>query len=207
MTQKNNSDGIMNPDHNVTENPQNETVSKLRNTSSSSKKMAAKSRQVSLADLVIFLDRDRNTIVKWVDNGLPYIEKADRDLGKPWIFDSAEVVRWLEKRAADVTAEKLGDNALDGKTSTEEAKRRRAVAEAVVSEIEAAEAIRTVVRVSHIVEKIASDYSEIRNRLISLPAAIAGRIDATVSQKVKDVADERIRIALKALRTDKDLEQ
>lgn len=207
MAKKNNSDGIMNPDQNVTENPQNGSVSKFRNTSSSSKKSAAKSRQVSIADLVIILDRDRNTIVKWVDNGLPYIEKADRDLGKPWIFDSAEVVRWLEKRAADVTAEKLGDSTLDGKTSTEEAKRRRAVAEAVVSEIEAAEAIRTVVRVSHIVEKIASDYSEIRNRLMSLPDSIAGRVDATVSQKVKDVADEQIRIALKALRTDKDLEQ
>lgn len=56
---------------------------------------------------------------------LPYVEKVDRDLGKAWSFDTAEVVRWLEKRAADTAAEKLGVSGLDGKTSEEEAKRRR----------------------------------------------------------------------------------
>ncbi len=174
---------------------------------SASRRSAARERLVSLKELASFLDRDRNTVTKWLDHGLPFVEKGDRDLGKAWAFDTAEVVRWLEKRAADTTAEKLGMTGLDGKTSEEEAKRRRAVAAAVITELEAAEAVRTVVRVSHVVDRISQDYSEIRSRLMMLPDAIAGRVETKVSQKVREVADKQVRKALEALRVDKDFEQ
>jgi phage terminase Nu1 subunit (DNA packaging protein) len=173
---------------------------------SSSRRAAAKNRLVSLKELADFLDRDRNTISNWLKFGLPYVEKADRDLGKAWAFDTADVVRWLEKRAADAAAEKLGATGLDGKTSEDEAKRRRAVAAAIITELEAAEAVKTVVRVSHVVDRIASDYAEIRSRLMSLPDAIAGRIDAKVAQKVREIADEQVRSTLKALRVDRDFQ-
>lgn len=172
-----------------------------------SRRSAARERLVSLKELASFLDRDRNTVTKWLDHGLPYVEKGDRNLGKAWSFDTAEVVRWLEKRAADTTAEKLGMTGLDGKTSEEEAKRRRAVAAAIITELEAAEAVRTVVRVSHVVDRISQDYSEIRSRLMMLPDAIAGRVETKVSQKVREVADKQVRKALEALRVDKDFEQ
>ncbi|MDH0123289.1 terminase small subunit [Brucella intermedia] len=174
---------------------------------SASRRSAARERLVSLKELASFLDRDRNTVMKWLDHGLPYVEKADRDLGKAWSFDTAEVVRWLEKRAADTAAEKLGASGLDGKTSEEEAKRRRAVAAAIITELEAAEAVKTVVRVSHIVDRISTDYAEIRSRLMSLPDAIAGRVEAKVAQKVREIADEQVRSALKALRVDRDFQQ
>jgi len=186
---------------------ENTAMSSTERNISSARRAAAKKRYVSLAELASFLERDRNTVAKWPDAGLPYVEKADRDLGKPWIFDTAEVVRWLEKRAADTTAEKLGNIAIDGRTSEEEAKRRRAVAAAIITELEAAEAVRTVVRVSHVIEKIAADYAEIRSRLMSLPDAIAGRVEAGVAQKVREIADEQVRTALKALRVDRDFEQ
>lgn len=63
---------------------------------SSSRRAAVKDRLVSLKELASFLERDRNTITNWLKFGLPYVEKADRDLGKAWSFDTAEVVRWLE---------------------------------------------------------------------------------------------------------------
>lgn len=185
---------------------QTSTASTFRNISSS-RRSAAKDRLVSLKELASFLDRDRNTVTKWLDHGLPYVEKADRDLGKAWSFDTAEVVRWLEKRAADAAAEKLGVSGLDGKTSEEEAKRRRAVAAAIITELEAAEAVKTVVRISHVVDRIATDYGEIRSRLMMLPDAIAGRIDAKVAQKVREIADEQVRSALKALRVDREFQQ
>ncbi len=174
---------------------------------SSSRRAASKDRLVSLKELASFLDRDRNTVTKWLDHGLPFVEKADRDLGKAWSFDTAEVVRWLEKRAADTAAEKLGASGLDGKTSEDEAKRRRAVAAAIITELEAAEAVKTVVRVSHVVDRISADYSEIRSRLMSLPDAISGRVETKVAQKVREIADEQVRSALKALRVDRDFQQ
>lgn len=173
---------------------------------SASRRSASRDRLVSLKELASILDRDRNTISKWLDIGLPYVDKADRDLGKAWSFDTAEVVRWLEKRAADTAAEKLGVLGSDGKTSEDEAKRRRAVAAAIITELEAAEAVKTVVRVSHVVDRISADYSEIRSRLMSLPDAIAGRVEASVAQKVREVADKQVRSALKSLRVDKDFQ-
>lgn len=179
------------------------TDDNFRNISAASR-LASKDRHVSLKELSTILHRDRNTISKWLEIGLPYVEKADRDLGKAWIFDTAEVVRWLEKRAADSAVEKLGVLGSDGKTSEEEAKRRRAVAAAIITELEAAEAVKTVVRVSHVVDRISADYSEIRSRLMSLPDAIAGRVEASVAQKVREVADKQVRSALETLRVDKD---
>jgi len=174
---------------------------------SASRRSAARERLVSLKELAAILDRDRNTISKWLDAGLPFVDRADRDLGKAWSFDTAEVVRWLEKRAADTAAEKLGVLGSDGKTSEEEAKRRRAVAAAIITELEAAEAVKTVVRVSHVVDRISADYSEIRSRLMSLPDAISGRVETKVAQKVREIADEQVRSALKALRVDRDYQQ
>ena len=174
---------------------------------SASRRSASRDRRVSLKELASILDRDRNTVSAWLDHGLPYVEKADRDLGKAWSFDTAEVVRWLEKRAADSAVEKLGVLGSDGKTSEDEAKRRRAVAAAIITELEAAEAVKTVVRVSHVVDRISADYSEIRSRLMSLPDAISGRVEAKVAQKVREIADEQVRSALKALRVDRDFHQ
>lgn len=174
---------------------------------SASRRSAVRDRLVSLKELAAILDRDRNTVSKWIDIGLPYVDKADKNLGKAWSFDTAEVVRWLEKRAADTAAEKLGASGIDGKTSEEEARRRRAVAAAIITELEAAEAVKTVVRVSHVVDRISADYSEIRSRLMSLPDAISGRVETKVAQKVREIADEQVRSALKALRVDRDFQQ
>lgn len=171
---------------------------------SAAKREAAKSRHVSLKEAATLLDRDRNTITKWLDQGCPYVEKADRDLGKAWVLDLGEVVRWLEKRAADAAAEKLGA-AGDGAISEEEAKRRRAVAQAIIAEVEAAETLRTVVRVSAVIERVASDYNEVRSRLMAVPDAIAGRVEQRVAERVREIADEQIRNALKALKADRDL--
>ncbi|MCH4539464.1 terminase small subunit [Ochrobactrum sp. A-1] len=182
------------------------TDDNFRNISASSRD-AVKDRLVSLKELSTLLHRDRNTVSGWLSHGLPYVEKADRDLGKAWSFDTAEVVRWLEKRAADSAVEKLGVLGSDGKTSEEEAKRRRAVAAAIITELEAAEAVKTVVRVSHVVDRISSDYSEIRSRLMSLPDAISGRVETKVAQKVREIADEQVRSTLKALRVDRDYQQ
>jgi len=171
---------------------------------SAARREAAKSRYVSLKEAASLLDRDRNTLTKWLDQGCPYVEKADRDLGRAWVLDLGEVVRWMEKRAADAAAEKLGA-AGDGVTSEDEAKRRRAVAQAIIAEVEAAETLRTVVRISAVIDRVASDYNEIKSRMMAVPDAIAGRVEQRVSDSVRAIADEQVRNALKALKADRSL--
>lgn len=171
---------------------------------SSARREAAKSRYVSLKEAATLLDRDRNTVTKWIDQGCPFVERGDRELGKKWVLDLAAVVRWMEKRAADAAAEKLGASA-DGVTSEDEAKRRRAVAQAIIAEVEAAETLRTVVRISAVIDRVAADYNDIRGRMMAVPDAIAGRVEQRVAERVREIADEQVRNALKALKADRSL--
>lgn len=166
-----------------------------------SQREAAKERCVSLAKLATLIERDRNTVKKYADQGMPFVEKGDRDIGKEWVFDVAECVRWLEKRAADATAEKLGDGAADGKTSEDEAKRRRAVALAVVAEIDMLERLHSVVPVSAALDLWAKDYAEIKGRLMTIPDAVAGNVDPSISIKVRKIVDEHVRSILDDLKT------
>lgn len=175
-------------------------------TRNSSRRDVTKSRQVSLKELAAILDRDRNTISKWLDAGLPFVEKAEVSIGKPWIFDTAEVVRWLENRAAETTAEKLGAS-IDGKMSEAEAKRLRAVSNAIIDGIAAAEDIKTVVRISYVRERVSADYAEIRSHLSALPDAISSRVVSKDAPKVKEIAEEQVRNMLKSLRADKEFQQ
>ncbi|GEC34052.1 hypothetical protein N181_23315 [Sinorhizobium fredii USDA 205] len=67
----------------------------------------AKAWHLSLQKLAAFLDRDRNTVQKYIDQGMPVVEKSDRDRRISWVIDSAEAVGWLEERAATKIAEKI----------------------------------------------------------------------------------------------------
>jgi phage terminase Nu1 subunit (DNA packaging protein) len=172
---------------------------------STAKREAAKARHVSMEQLALIIDRDTNTIRKWVNNEeLPFVMKADRDLGKAWVFDTAEVIRWMEKRAADAVAQKLGGSA-EGMTTEAEAKRRRAIAQAITAEIELAELLQSIVRISVVAERVAADYAEMRSRLIGVSDAVAAKMDADHAALVKkEVADE-INVALASLKYDRNL--
>lgn len=167
---------------------------------SQAKRDAARERYVSLRELAAFLDRDRTTISKWIEAGMPFVEKANRDLGKAWVFDTAEVVRWREQRAANEVAEKLGGTA-DGVTSEDEAKRRRAVAQAVVSELDMLERLRAVVPVDDVTDLWSKDYAEVKAKVMSLPDVLAANVDPAISSLVRGVAEKHIRDTLEKLKT------
>lgn len=63
---------------------------------------------MSLKQLAAFLSRDRNPVMKYLDQGMPAVEKADRDRGAAWVIDSSEAVRWLEERATKNVADRFG---------------------------------------------------------------------------------------------------
>ncbi|WP_279482266.1 terminase small subunit [Aureimonas sp. SK2] len=166
-----------------------------------SRRDAARGRQMSLSQIAGALDRDRNTVKKWLDQGCPFVEKADRDTGREWALDVAEVVRWLERRSAEAAAEKLGAGP-DGAVTEGEAKRRRAVAQAIIAEAEAAEIMGTLSRTSVMLDRVAADYAEIRGRLTGIGDTAAGQVERKVAKRVKEIVDEAVSGALSALRTD-----
>ncbi|WP_139112687.1 terminase small subunit [Hoeflea olei] len=155
------------------------------------------SRQMSLKQLAAFLNRDRNTVMKYLDQGMPSVEQADRDRGIAWVIDSAEAVRWLEERAARNVAEKLGG---DTKSVTkDEAERRDWVARMVIREKDAAESIGMVAKIHDMLDLMRQDYVELTLRLGAIPDTIAGKVDSKISARVRAIADEQIQSALKAL--------
>ncbi len=169
------------------------------------KREEAKQRHVSLKQAATLIGRDRNTLMKYLDDGMPFVEKADRDRGASWILDLADVVRWLEKRAAENASEKVGSK--EGQITEDEAKRRRAVAQAFTAELEYAETARIVARINDMLDLVKRDYSEVSQRLKGVPDAIASKVDAKVSERVRATATELIGNTLKGLSAVKDIER
>ena len=164
---------------------------------SASSGSSSSSRHMSLKQLAAILNRDRNTVMKYLEQGMPAVERADRDRGVAWVIDSAEAIRWLEERAAKNVAEKLGS---DMKSVTkDEAERRDWVARMIIREKDAAESVGMVAKISSILDLIRKNYTELRLRLMSIPDTIAGKMDPKLSVKVRDTTEQQIREALAAL--------
>ncbi len=163
------------------------------------RKQNSKQRVMSLVQIAMLLNKDRATVQKWMDNGCPYVQKADKRLNIPWQIDISEVVKWLEERAGDAAAERFGAS-VDGSTSEDEAKRRRAVAQAVVAELDMFERLRETIPFSYVVDLLTKDAVEIRDRVMTIPDALAGNVPPSVSKKVREIADEHCRNALSALK-------
>ena len=73
------------------------------------------------------------------------------------------------------------------------------------SSVPDAETIAAVVPMSVVIDRVTTDYTDVRARLMALPEAIAGRVEQRLADRVREVADEQVRNALKALRADKGL--
>ncbi len=80
------------------------------------------------------------TVDAWVRSGAPYDQKGDR--GKEWMFDTADVMRWRERRAVDEVggADTQDEAALD---------RRKKLAAARLSELELAQKMGELAPVDH----------------------------------------------------------
>ena len=172
--------------------------------------MAAKkdprARLMSLAQVADVLDRDRNTVSRWIKDGCPVVESADRRTGRQWVLDLAEVVRWLESRAADSVAERLAG--ADGEMSYDEAKRREKAAHAIRAEIELAEYRKDVARVSDMLDAVAQEYTAVRASLGALGTRLASRLaEARTNAEVQAILDEAVGEALEKLTHDRSQDQ
>src|SRR5689334_3744886 len=49
------------------------------------------------------------TVDAWVRGGCPYLQRADRDRGIPWQFNTAAVIAWCDERAKQTTVQAIKD--------------------------------------------------------------------------------------------------
>ena len=161
--------------------------------------MAKQGKRVSANELAEILGVNRHTVVEWAQKrNCPSVEAADKDAGKSWVFDVAEVVAWRESQAAEAVAEQVG-----GLISKEEAQRRRAIALASMDELRLSELKKEVVRIEDVARTVTTEYALVRSSLMNIPAKIAPRValldnPAEIQAEIEKVINE----ALAALKAD-----
>jgi phage terminase Nu1 subunit (DNA packaging protein) len=145
---------------------------------------------MSLTGISTLLNRDRNTISKYAaQSDFPFVQKADKATGVPWIFDISEVVRWLETKASSVSAKKIvSEFSETGTVDIDEAKRRKSVAEAILAELSVDQHLSSVVLIEDVMSEISDEYSALRTALSSLP----GKISTSLVGRQNDNEIERI---------------
>lgn len=127
----------------------------------------------SLMRIAALLDVHRNTVSKWIDDGCPVIQRADRDRGIEWELSLSEVVEWRMSRAVQNAVASCQGEA--GQITKEEADRRRAVANAIRAEIDADEALRAVVSRQDAVTDMSTFCQVLKTGLSNMAAKVAAR--------------------------------
>ncbi|MBP2494700.1 phage terminase Nu1 subunit (DNA packaging protein) [Methylobacterium sp. PvP062] len=132
-------------------------------------------RLVNRADLAGIFGVSVNTVTSWIEKGCPYVERGSN--GVEWQFDTAAVINWRIQRAVENVAVNAGDDGPkdSSKARREDADCRRAVANAIVAEINADEALKAVVSRHDAVADMATFCQVLRTGLSNMASKVAGR--------------------------------
>lgn len=133
--------------------------------------------RVSLSGLAAFFGVHRNTVTAWVKRGLPYVQKADRDKGVEWVFDTAEAAQWR----IDQAVHELGGDTRDLSPAILE--QRKLAAETELAEVKAALAKGEVASLDEIRRQLADNASEVKARLRQIPSRAAPQLLGVQKEK------------------------
>ncbi|MCJ2067766.1 terminase small subunit [Methylobacterium sp. J-030] len=156
-------------------------------------------RIVNRSDLATLCNVTLPTIDAWVRKGCPVVERGSK--GQQYQFDCAAVIDWRVASAVEDAVSGLQTG--DGKVSKDEAVRRRAVASAIVAEVEADEALKSVVS-RFDAETVVADFCQaLRSALSNAGSKIAGRVvQMTQPNEVRDLCEAEINRAFQAAESD-----
>lgn len=151
--------------------------------------MSKPGRSVNRAELAELFGVSLPTVDSWLRDGCPYAVQGAK--GREWGFETGTVHRWLVDRAVgDVAAAYEGEI---GTVTAEEAKRRKAVADAVVAEIAADQALDDVVNRHDAADDVASFCIALRAGLSNACAKLAGRAATmTSAPEIQELAETEI---------------
>lgn len=139
----------------------------------------------------------RNTLSKWLGEGCPAVTQADRDRGLEWQLEVSAIVDWRIRRAVEDALASYQDDG--GNISKAEADRRRAVANAITAEVEADEALNTVVARDRAEAVMAAFCQVLKASLGNAGSKIAGRTAVMKSApEIRDVCHQELNRAFEA---------
>lgn len=156
-------------------------------------------RSVNRAELAELFGVSLPTVDSWLRDGCPFVQKGAK--GREWVLESATVHRWLVERAVGDVATAC-DGPADAMTA-DDAKRRKAVADAVVAEIAADEALDAVVDRQEAAADIAAFCVALRAALSNACAKLAGRAAVmTGAPEIQELAETEINRAFGSARAE-----
>ena len=138
---------------------------------------------VTTNELASFLDVHQNTIRQWISDGLPVHYKAKRGEKGGHKFSVKKVVEWMKEKAVHAA---IGEDA--ELISSDEAKRRKLIADAQLQEIELAKKRGEVVELAEMQKELAAQMIELRASMRRVPERcvlrLVGESDESVIKKV-----------------------
>jgi phage terminase Nu1 subunit (DNA packaging protein) len=138
-------------------------------------------RKVNRAELAEVFGVSLPTVDAWIRAGCPFDQRGTS--GKPWIFDTADVLRWREERAAQ--------EASGGDVQDEEALRlRKLKAETLVAELELAQKKALVAPLDQMERALTRAFAEVQCQLRGplITRLVTQLIGETDQRKFKAVA-------------------
>lgn len=160
-------------------------------------------RVYSVVEASALIGIHRNTLTAWLKDGCPAERKANAELGIAWEVHLPDVIEWMAQRRVEAAV-----SSLDGgeKVSEDEARRRRVLAQAIQEEIKADEALRRVVQIADVCDRVASEYAAVRSHLQAVGSKVAGKAATlTSAPEIQGLVDDAIREALEAMQYDRSL--
>lgn len=147
---------------------------------------------INKAELARAFGVSTTAIDNWLSRGCPYVAAPDRP-GKAYRFNLAAVVAWRIERLTETAATAGGD------VDLAEAKRRRAVAEAELAELDLAERRGDLLARDDVDAAMTGAFARVRARMLALPSAVAaaaadeaepGRVQALLADAVHEALAE-----------------
>lgn len=146
-------------------------------------------RIVTRNELAELLDVDLRTVDGWLRRGCPIVSKGGR--GRAHEIDSADVVRWLQDRAAEGRARVI---------SLDEARLRKTIAEAGLAELELDSARRMFAPIDMVAEVLGTVVGAVSRSIEALPAEVAPSVAAPRSPAAcRRLLEDAFAAALEAL--------
>ena len=149
---------------------------------------APKGARKSTRDLADLLGTTKETVNRWGKQGCPHEPPARP--GQPALWDLRAVVDWLvaerERQVRDELLEAYA-GAEDSNVSEAEARRRKAVADAVIAEHRAGEATGRLVPISDVVRELEEQLAAVRSGALALPDRVA--VDVAAAGEAGEVRE------------------
>lgn len=147
-------------------------------------------KTLSKIDLAAALGVSTQTLDQWLGRGMPYVSRPGAG-SRAYRFDLSEVLRWR------IDYERAQAEAGTDETDLDEAKRRRAVAEARIAEMQADREAGRLLPREDVDAAMVGAFARVRSRLLAIPSKagplVQGQSTAEAAETIRAAIYEALR--------------